>query len=150
MRIPLGSSGGAQATDTVCLCTSVTLKTGFLSGTVCEQDGGISSRNPVSFTIISFSLSLQNQYTSCCFPTILPPSGVLKLTGRLPGPLPRPLKVMTIRLYSEKGVSPGTRAWFRSPGNVSVSLFPWFFLESTRPRRRHQLICIQHTDRRVF
>lgn len=33
MRIPLGSSGGAQTKETVCFCTSVTLKTGFFSGT---------------------------------------------------------------------------------------------------------------------
>lgn len=58
MRIPLGSSGGAQATDTVCLCTSVTLKTGFFSGTVREEDNGINSINPVSLAIIRFSLSL--------------------------------------------------------------------------------------------
>ncbi|KAF3855801.1 hypothetical protein F7725_016524 [Dissostichus mawsoni] len=72
------------------------------------------------------------------FPQSLPPSGVLKLRGWLPGPLPRPLKVMTMRLYSEKGVSPGNTPWLRSPGNASVCFSPCFFLESARLRIRHQ------------
>lgn len=108
------------------------------------KDGNTHSKKSNSATLIPWlSLDSQyNQYNPCCFSTILPPSGVLKLTGWLPGLLPRPLKVITMRLYSEKGVSPGTMAWFRSPGNVSVSLFPWLFLESTRLRRRHQFIFI--------
>lgn len=43
------------------------------------------------------------QYTS-------PPSGVLKVTGSLLGPLPFLLKTLTVSLYSEKGLRPGTMA----------------------------------------
>lgn len=88
-------------------------------------------------------LVVVNQYVWCCFSTVLPPSGVLKFTGWLPGLFPRPLKVMTMRLYSEKGTSPGTVAWLRSPGNVNVCLSPWLFFKSTRLRSRHQFIWIR-------
>lgn len=88
-------------------------------------------------------LVVVNQYVWCCFSMVLPPSGVLKFTGWLPGLFPRPLKVMTMRLYSEKGTSPGTEAWLRSPGNVNVCLSPWLFFKSTRLRRRHQFIWIR-------
>ncbi len=83
-----------------------------------------------------------NQYIPRCFLTILPPSRVTKLTELLPGPLPRPLKVITMRLYSEKGVSPGTKAWLWSPGKVSVCLSPKLFFKFPRLRRRHKLIYI--------
>ncbi|TNN78632.1 hypothetical protein EYF80_011227 [Liparis tanakae] len=81
-----------------------------------------------------------DQYTPPCrYSTILPPCGVLNWRGWLPGPSPRPLKVMTTRLYSEKGVRPGTAPWSRSPGNASACLSPWILLEFVRLRRRHQL-----------
>lgn len=121
----------------------MTLKSEFFSGT--DRTGSkkhtVSNRNILSWLDLSF-WKAANQY---CFARTLPPSGVLKLTGWLPGPLPRPLKVMTMRLYSEKGVRPGTVAWVRSPGNVKECLSPWLFFESTRLRKRHQFI--YSTDR---
>lgn len=45
-----------------------------------------------------------------------PPSGVLKVTGSLLGPLPFLLKTFTESLYSEKGSRPGTMACVLFPG----------------------------------
>lgn len=67
-----------------------------------------------------------------------PPSRVLKLTALLPGPFPRPLKDITMRLYSEKGTRPDTVPWLRLPGKAAVCLSPWLCFECSRLRIRHQ------------
>lgn len=51
-----------------------------------------------------------------CFCATSPPSGVLKVTGSLLGPLPFLLKTLTVSLYSEKGWRLGTMAWVLFPG----------------------------------
>lgn len=57
VRIPLGSNGGAQASETECLCTSVTLKTGFFTGTIgAKKETHKLSSNPLFLAIIRCSL----------------------------------------------------------------------------------------------
>lgn len=64
MRIPLGSNGGAQTRETVCFCTSVTLKTGFFSGTVGGKKGNTHRKQSTSATQFP-CLLLDFPFSSC-------------------------------------------------------------------------------------
>lgn len=64
MRIPFGSDGGAQSRETVCFCTSVTLKTGFFSGTVGAKTEIHTVRRRNSATLFP-QLLLEPPFRSC-------------------------------------------------------------------------------------
>lgn len=70
-----------------------------------------------------------------------PPSGVLKVTGSLLGPLPFLLKTLTVSMYSENGSRPGTMARVLFPGKESVLRSSKILLGSNQLRFLNQWTC---------